>query len=429
VSRSTCASGYTRGIACWGRNDRKQVANSADPALLPTFTPLSANILQLSMGGHHGCAVDTLGRVWCWGANNFGQCGQYGGGNVGVPTVVGLWERAVQVTAGDGFTCALLASSRVACWGSNEFGTLGRENAKVWAPGNPANFDFPGIGTGASTPDAAYVLDGTNNCGSGCPALINVKAISAGHNEVCGLLANGRVRCWGWNPRAVAATHTTRILGCTQDRRFCDPTTVHTGYFGSIVANVLPFAGPMGANFGTTEVPTTSVSMHGNGGCLVTSAGGLSCWGDQDSGRLGNTASAGYINTLSPVLFILSGVSTGTPSTSTAVVGVNGGWATKCARRTDGTVFCWGWNARVQTGAPSGQTGINTSSFFSAVGTRVNVSTSPLTAFTGAVSVTVGQSHACALTSDSRIYCWGDNTNLQLGSPGIATNFPRQAAL
>ncbi len=430
VSRSSCASGYARGIACWGLNDAQQGgANDAALTLPPTFTPLSANILQLSMGGHHGCAVDTLGLVRCWGANDHYQCGQYGVWTVNVPTVVPLTERAVQVSAGDGFTCAVLASSRVACWGSNEFGTLGRENAKFWLPGNPPNFNFPGIGPGASTPDPAYVLDGSSNCGSGCPQLINVKAVSAGENAVCGLLANGRVRCWGWNPRAVASSHATRILGCTLDNRFCDPSTVHDAYFGPIVANVLPFAGPMGANFGGTEVTATSVSMHGAGGCLVTSGGSVSCWGDQDSGRLGNGASTGYINTLSPVLFDETGFpGTGGPPI-TSVVAVNGGWATKCALRTNGTVFCWGWNARVQTGVPSGQTGINLPNTFSAVGTRVNASNVTLAPFVGAIAVTVGQSHACALTSSSQIYCWGDNTNQQLGSAGGATNIPRQTAL
>ena len=33
----------------------------------PTIVPDSRRYVQVSVGGKHNCAVDTVGDIWCWG--------------------------------------------------------------------------------------------------------------------------------------------------------------------------------------------------------------------------------------------------------------------------------------------------------------------------------------------------------------------------
>ncbi|MBM3785702.1 MAG: hypothetical protein FJW30_15155 [Acidobacteria bacterium] len=76
-----------------------------------------------------------------------------------------------------------------------------------------------------------------------------------------------------------------------------------------------------------------------------------------------------------------------------------------CHAVADGTVWCWGANQ-------FGQLGDGTFVFRS---TPVRVG-SPLTGFpAGVVSVAAGFVHACALHSDGRVRCWGENSRGQLG--------------
>lgn len=71
-----------------------------------------------------------------------------------------------------------------------------------------------------------------------------------------------------------------------------------------------------------------------------------------------------------------------------------------CARRRDGSVWCWGDNSR-------GQHGIGTSTGHDAVPKRVPGLV--------AISLSVGRRHSCAITADRQVSCWGWNDYGQLG--------------
>lgn len=416
VVKSTCTvpgfgTNFERGILCWGRNDLAQAGdNFTSVDTLPTFNPMQANVLSLSVGGHHACVVDTLGRVWCWGANSVGQCGLPASTSVSTPTIVpwpvGL-PAAVQVSAGADYTCAVLTDGTAACWGSNEFGTLGRIRYETWTtPGLPPP---PLVGADGVTPVAmgAGAFHSTPSrvlcaCPNGAP-LTNVKQVSAGAASVCALTGDGTVRCSGRNPRAGQGNRTTAILGCTStDLRFCD-TTAATPYPG--ISAVLPYAGPPNANFGSVFA-STAVSMHEDGGCLVRPDHIAQCWGDWGNGRASNTASSGMSQFVSNALRVPA--SGGPNVLMREVVGINGGWRTKCATRASGETWCWGLNT-------SGQAGQSPMSMNVVVAQRVSDAIGPLS---GAIGVSVGQSHACAMRADQSIMCWGSNANTHLGSSG-----------
>src|SRR5262249_54008135 len=76
-----------------------------------------------------------------------------------------------------------------------------------------------------------------------------------------------------------------------------------------------------------------------------------------------------------------------------------------CARRTDGSVACWGSNV-------AGMIGDGTT-------TDRSVPT-PVLGLTDAISVAVGATHSCALRVTGDVVCWGNNALGQLGDGSTA---------
>jgi alpha-tubulin suppressor-like RCC1 family protein len=71
---------------------------------------------------------------------------------------------------------------------------------------------------------------------------------------------------------------------------------------------------------------------------------------------------------------------------------------------TDGEVRLWG-SAFDYVNTPQGPSD-----------STVLIEPTPVAGIHGAYAVTVGSDHACALLSDSRVACWGQNSNGQLGN-------------
>src|SRR5262249_46855556 len=123
--------------------------------------------------------------------------------------------------------------------------------------------------------------------------------------------------------------------------------------------------------------------------CALRPAGDVVCWGRNVEGQLG------------------TGVFTGTPLPPGPVTGITnaiaiaaGGYHT-CALLLGGTVLCWGRNMEGQVG---------TATFGASVATPTVVAK-----ITGAVAVTAGGYHTCAIKAGGSASCWGSNGNYQLG--------------
>ena len=129
--------------------------------------------------------------------------------------------------------------------------------------------------------------------------------------------------------------------------------------------------------------------------CVVRSDTGVSCWGQNNSGELGDGTTA---DAFAPVRVVgLTGV-------SRVGVGVNH----SCALRTDGTVWCWGSNIY-------GQIGDGTTTRRPAP-TRVPT-------ITNAIALGVGFSHSCAVLMGGALRCWGRNNTGQLGDGTTTDRF------
>lgn len=124
----TCLAVEDGSVLCWGSNNKRQLGGGADASLVdkPVLVPGITDVVDLSAGSSHTCALLRSGEIWCWGANDYGQAGVRGSANVAQPTKVeGLAGVAVKVVTGTDSSCALLESGEAQCWGYNSFGQLG----------------------------------------------------------------------------------------------------------------------------------------------------------------------------------------------------------------------------------------------------------------------------------------------------------------
>ncbi len=107
------------------------------------------------------------------------------------------------------------------------------------------------------------------------------------------------------------------------------------------------------------------------------------------------------------------------PSGRVATDRVALGDAHTCAIKDDGTVWCFGSNSFLQLGNSS----------FGAPDSATPVQISGFGAGRTAVQVAAGERHTCALLDNGEVWCWGGNGNLELGSGSGSQADPVQVPL
>jgi alpha-tubulin suppressor-like RCC1 family protein len=121
----------------------------------------------------------------------------------------------------------------------------------------------------------------------------------------------------------------------------------------------------------------------------MTAAGAAYCWGDNESGQLGDgTTTPNYWSPV-PVLGELT------------FAEVSAGTHYSCGVTTGGAAYCWGWNSVGQLGD----------------GTTTD-RTTPVPVLGGLTfaRVSAGYYHTCGVTTTGAAYCWGENNYGQLGN-------------
>lgn len=157
------------------------------------------------------------------------------------------------------------------------------------------------------------------------------------------------------------------------------------------------------ARLGTAAGATqpVSVALAGGGGWLVpaagerhscglTNAGAVLCWGNGDQGQLGS-GDTGASTTPIPVEL---------PSQA---IDVRTGFGHTCALLADATLWCWGDNLEGQLGLGDEYPGDDRASAVQ-VGEAADW-----------IFVATGQGHTCGIRAPGALYCWGRNTNAELG--------------
>jgi alpha-tubulin suppressor-like RCC1 family protein len=235
-----CALTFSGGVKCWGADYANLNGLEGNPSTSESSVPvdvvgLSSGVTAVSAGGDHTCVLTGAGGVKCWGFNANGQLGNNSTTDSPVPVdVVGLTSGVAAISAGNGHTCALTTAGGVKCWGLDNMGELG-DNSKSYLNSH-APVDVMGLSTG-------------------------VLAVSAALDHTCAVTAAGAVECWGEGA--------DDLLGNGSGDWSLSPSEV-TGLSWGFV----------------------SVSAGWTHTCAVASASGITCWGADDQGELGNNATA-----------------------------------------------------------------------------------------------------------------------------------------
>ena len=234
------------------------------------------------------------------------------------------------IDAGQLHTCGLTSAGQSWCWGRNAGGQLGDSTA-------------------ASTlvPVATFQVGGPTFAG----------VLTAGNTHTCALDTSSAEWCWGYNA----------------DGRLGD---------GTFMIRLAPSAVTGGLTF-------TTISGGGQHNCALDASGQAYCWGSNAYGQIGDNSTAfayGPTAVQQPVGVTFTQIQAADKHT--------------CALASSGAAYCWGYGG-------DGAIGHN-----SLIGPKVPTAVSGGLTF---VQVVTEYNHSCGLTSGGQAYCWGLNSSSQLG--------------
>jgi len=252
------------------------------------------NITKLVTSGGYdapesACALDSLGRIWCWGYNGYGQLGNGNIDGKDSPVQVSGITNAIDIEMSGGqyaSACAILSDHTLKCWGRNNNGQLGLSNT-----------------ADISTPTAVSLFTD----------VASVTSIGRGdYTYRCAIRTNGDLYCWGYNGYGQ--------LGVGDSSPHPSPAKVDIANVTSVV---------MGEGYyGSTYV--------------ILANGSVRVWGYNGYGQLGV---GDAIDKNRPVSLDLTQV-----NVTKIAFGGTGSYGTACAIMANKSLYCWGYNGYGQVG-------------------------------------------------------------------------------
>ena len=332
---STCAL-VDGAVYCWGDNTTKRLGLPVDQALVPTRVTGLPTIVQLASTGtsSHVVALDDTGKVWCWGADDSGECGPPRAPNVPLPRLITdaagtPIASVVQVAASSNSSCLRTAGGPILCLGGNSLGQLGR--------GGTSSTDAtaqPIVATGWSghaidlacasnacclVDDARQVVCWGNNQfgqlgigstdpsnGTPTPTKLPVLAhgIRAGDNSFCAITDDGGAWCWGDAGRNLFVTamgnqNVPVKIDALAGKNVLDLAIgMPTGHYATTGSGTTYGWGTDGLGTGAVApvaslAKATHVTLGWQHACAVL-GGKVLCWGTDTSGALGDGTTTGH---------------------------------------------------------------------------------------------------------------------------------------
>jgi len=380
------------------------IGNTASTPTEPTTTttepePDPGFWAQIATGWSHTCGLANNGDTYCWGQNTTYQLGTGNTANKTAPTKLFGDHSFVSLDAGHNHTCGLTSVGEAYCWGANGVGQLGAGN-----------------NTTQTTP---VKVVGNHR----------FVAIAVGSNHTCAITTAGEAYCWGnngmgqlgigfaggfySNPQVVVGNHVFTAI-TTNNQHTCALTTEGDAYcwgnnnYGQLgIGNSSQYANPVKV-LGNHIFDYVAAGVEHT--CALTTESDAYCWGYGTDGRLGNGGTAHHT---SPV----------------KVVGGHrfkdlfAGFSHSCGLTTDNQMLCWSgsYTAWLDVGYGPFQYIVDGNNFGQQgngqIGTPTNLFGVP-TPVVGEHSFKNGSTkvyHTCGVTTEGDAYCWGENSQGQLG--------------
>jgi alpha-tubulin suppressor-like RCC1 family protein len=296
------------------------------------------------------------GTVWAWGSNSNGQLGDGTTGAAAsksnpvqvVSETNDPFTGVIAVAAGANHSLAMRNDGTVWTWGYNNYGQLGNGTS--------------GSGTNKPTPVKVTVTGGE--------PLENVKAVAAGQSHSVALKSDGTVWSWGYN---------------------------YAGQLGDGTTENSNRAVQVTESSSTKLTKATAVAAGDYFTVVLKEDGTVWSCGQNSNGQLGNGT------TTSSNRAVRATIVGGAPLTE--VTAVAAGQQHSVALKSDGTVWSWGRNDKLQLGDGTAEQRVRATQVMASAGVP----------FAGAAAITAGNDYSVALKSDGTVWAWGDNNIGKLG--------------
>jgi hypothetical protein len=348
---------------------------------------------QVAVCQRSTCAVRTDASLWCWGENKYGELRSSSETSFSLTPLAVSGTGWATVACGQTDACGIRTDGTLSCWGNNGSGqlaggTTGADHQQVDVPDGPWQSIAPGsFQTCGIKTDATLWCWGDNSNGQLGTGNVEAKTaptqvtgtgwsqVSTSYYHTCAVKQDGTLWCWGLNA----------------NMQLADPT----------VSSFRMLPGQLNGTDYWTQVVTGEYHT-----CAIRQDKSLWCWGGNTAGQLGNAS----------VPLLAQGVQGGT-SDRVQVTGAGAGtWNSiaaggvhTCGIMSDQSLWCWGDNTYGQLG----------------IGSEVAASTPVAVGAPGQTwaSVAAGLLNTCALATDGSLWCWGSNSDGQLG---LGSNDGRQ---
>jgi alpha-tubulin suppressor-like RCC1 family protein/uncharacterized protein YjdB len=458
----SCALADNGSAFCWGWNLYGQLGDGTTVSRSePVAVSGNLSFSSIVSGNLHTCALTLLGRAYCWGANSLGRLGDGTTTQRLVPTPVSgnLTFRQI-FNSGINHTCGITIDGGSYCWGYNINGQLGNGTTLNSLVPTKVSADVPFVtlavnsfrtcGLTANGQAYCWGQEGSNVLTpQPVPFSNRFVSLAIGIGNTCGISTEGVLLCWGSNlgpnfsevwdePRAVLPSRSfsqISAVGWGGGVGFCaidaNQVLLCWGNNGDGQAGIVRSSQPAQPQPIAANDRFVSVETGGQHSCALSVSRAIYCWGLNSYGQLANgvmtsahppvrVSSSDNFQTISggitsftcardvSFLWLCWGGSAVSliPITANDLAVVSIGSGTRCGLSSGGAAYCWGNNLNGRL----------------AVGSSVGIIESPLPVVGGNTfqSISSGASHACAVDSGGRAFCWGSNSNGQVGDSTTA---------
>ena len=342
--------------AKWGKN--KYSINYYDVLFDNTLNlPLypGETIIQVSLGECYSSALTSSGRIFTWGGNSYGQLGDGTTEDKFTPTDITRYfnleaeDKIIQVSLGDQHSSALTSSGRIFTWGSNSYGQLGDGTTEAkFTPTDITSY---------------FNLEADDK----------IIQVSLGSNHTSAITLKGHIFTWGVNWYG-------QLGDGTREERYC-PTDITSRFNLEVNDRII------------------QISLGNYHSFALTLMGNIFTWGVNWHGQLGTGTKEASL--------------TPTDITSSLdleekdkVVQVVSGYENSSVLTLTGRIFTWGFNWYGQLGDGTTEERHSPTDITSRFNLEVN---------DRIIQVSLGGSHSSVNTLNGNIFTWGSNHYGQLG--------------